>query len=88
MECLWRLFGYWQPDGDRHIPDPAIFYVRFPAYYGFTHSHLHDPGFLEEYAKIYVGSKEKSLVLFVTVPPFPDLTQSLGTEQNQPPNSL
>ena len=66
MECLRRLFGNWQPDGYCHITDQAVFYVYLSAYYGFTHTHLHDPGFLEEHAKIYVGRKEKSMVLFVT----------------------
>ena len=65
MECLWCLFGHWQPDGNICQQDPAIFYVHFHSYDGFPDYYLHGAGFLEKYAKVYVGSKAESVVLFV-----------------------
>ena len=65
MECFWCLHSHWQPDGHCYQQDPAIFYVHIPAYPGFPDHYLHDPRFLAEYAEIYLGSKEKSLVLFI-----------------------
>jgi hypothetical protein len=63
MECLWRLFGHWQPHGNRHQQNPPVFYLYFPAYVGFTDYHLPGAGFLEKYEEIYLGSEEKPLVL-------------------------
>ena len=65
MECLWRLFGYRQPDGDRYQQDPAVFYVRLHPDDGFTDYSLYGAGFLAQYAELYPGGKKKSLVLFV-----------------------
>ena len=65
MECFWRLFGHWKPHGHCHQQDQAVFYVRFITHHGFPHYHLYGAGFLEKYAELYPGSKEKSLVLFV-----------------------
>ncbi len=57
MECLWRLFGHRQPDGDRYQQDPAVFYVCFDPYDGLPYYHLYDPRILEKYAEIYLGGK-------------------------------
>lgn len=63
MECLWCLLGHWQQDGYRHDQNPPVFYVCLFAYNGLTHYHLYGAGFLAQYAKVYPGLKEKSLVL-------------------------
>ncbi len=65
MECLWRLFSYWQPDGYCYEQNPAVFYVCFHPYDGLPDYHLHGAGFLAQYAEVYVGSEKKSVVLFV-----------------------
>ena len=65
MECLWRLFSHWQPDGHCHQPDPAVFHVYIDPYDGLPHYHLYGARFLEKYAPVYLGSQEKSLVSFV-----------------------
>jgi hypothetical protein len=63
MECLWRLFGHWQPHGYCHQQNPPVFYLHFPAYDGFTGYHLPGAGFLEKYEEIYLGGEEEPLVL-------------------------
>lgn len=65
MECLWRLFSHWQPDGYCHQQDPAIFYVHIDPYDGIPHYHLYGACFLEKYAPVYLGCQKKSLVSFV-----------------------
>lgn len=55
MECLWRLFCHWPPDGHRHQQDPAVLYVHIHPYDGFSDHHLHGIGFLEKYEEIYLG---------------------------------
>ena len=65
MECLWRLYCHWQPDGHCYQQDPAIFYVRLHSYDGLSNYHLHGACFLEKYAKVYLGSEAESVVLFV-----------------------
>lgn len=73
MECFWRLFGHRQPDGHCNQQDPAIFYVCFYSYDGVTNYHLYGAGFLAQYAKVYLGSEEESLVLFVVRGQYPIL---------------
>lgn len=63
MECFWRLFSHWQPDGRCYQQDPAIFYVRLYFNDGLSNYHLYGACFLEKYAKVYLGGEEKSLVL-------------------------
>ena len=63
MECFWRLFSYWQPDGDCDQQNPAVFYVYFHPYDGLPDYYLYGAGFLEKYAEVYVGGEEKSVVL-------------------------
>ena len=65
MECLWRLFGHWQPHGHFDEQDPSVFYVHFHPYDGLPDYHLYGAGFLAQYAEVYVGSEKKSVVLFV-----------------------
>lgn len=66
MECLWRLFGHRQQDGDCHQQDPAVFYLYFLPDHGLSHYHLPGAGFLEEYAEVYVGRQTQPLVLPVS----------------------
>ena len=73
VECFWRLFGHWQPDGHRNQQDPAILYVCLYSYDGVSYYHLYGAGVLEEYAEIYLGSEEESLVLFVVRGQYPIL---------------
>ena len=63
MECLWCLFGHWQPVGHLCQQNPPILYVHFPAYDGLPDYHLHGAGVLEKYAEVYLGSEEESVVL-------------------------
>ena len=65
MECLWRLFSHWQPDGRCYQQDPAIFYVCLYPHDGLPDHYLYGAGFLAEYPEVYLGSKKKSLVLSV-----------------------
>lgn len=65
MECLWRLHSHWEPAGDCHQQDPAVFYVCFHPDDGLSYYYLHDPGFLEKYTEVYLGSEEESLVLSI-----------------------
>ena len=65
MECFWRLYSHWQPDGYRYKQDPAIFHVHLYPDDGLPYYYLHGIGFLEKYAEIYLGGKAKSVVLFV-----------------------
>lgn len=57
MECLWRLFSHWQPDGYCHQQDPAIFYVHLHPHHGLADHHLHGAGLLEKYAEVYLGGQ-------------------------------
>lgn len=66
MECLWGLFRHRQPDGHCYQQDQTVLYVHFHPHYGITDHHLHDPGFLEKYAPLYLGGQKKSLVLSLT----------------------
>ena len=63
MECLWRLFSHWQPDGHCHQPDPAVLHVYIDPHDGLPHYHLYGACFLEKYAPLYLGCQKKSLVL-------------------------
>ena len=65
MECFWRLYSHWQPDGYRHKQDPAIFHVQHYPDDGLPNYYLHGIGFLEKYEKVYPGGKAESLVLLV-----------------------
>jgi hypothetical protein len=65
MECFWRLYSHWQPDGYRYKQDPAIFHVHHYPHDGLPHYRLHGVGFLEKYEEVYLGGEAKSLVLFV-----------------------
>lgn len=65
MECFWRLLCYRQPYGHCHQQDPAIFYVRLYPDDGLSNYYLHGACFLEKYAEIHLGRKEKSMVLSV-----------------------
>lgn len=67
MERIWCLFSYWQPYGNCHQQDPAVFYVRFHSDNGVPDYYIYDPGFLAEYEEVYVGGEKKSLVLFVVL---------------------
>ena len=68
MECLWRLRCYRQPYGYCYQPYPSILHVHFHPYDGFPYYHLYGAGLLEKYAQVYMGSEEKSVVLFVRDP--------------------
>lgn len=68
MECLWRLFRHWRPDGNCDQQDPAVFYVCNPSYDGFSHHSLYGAGFLEKYPEVYESREAKSLVLFIRNP--------------------
>jgi hypothetical protein len=65
MECFWCLYSHWQPDGDSDQQNTSVFYVCINSYDGLPDYHLYGAGFLAEYAKVYLGSEEKSVVLFV-----------------------
>jgi hypothetical protein len=65
MECFWRLYSHWEPYGYRYQQDPAIFHVHFYPDDGLPYHPLHDIGFLEKYAQVYLGREEESLVLLV-----------------------
>lgn len=65
MECLRRLFCHWQQDGNCDQQNPSVFHVHFPTYDGLPYYHLHGAGLLEKYAPVYLGSKKKSMVLFI-----------------------
>ncbi len=56
MECFWCLYGHWQPYGHCYQQDPAIFHVHFYPDNGLPYYPLHDIGFLEKYAEVYLGS--------------------------------
>jgi len=66
MECFWRLFSHWQPDGHCYQQNPAVFYLHFPAHHGLPDYPLPGIGFLAESPEIYLGGKAESLVLFVS----------------------
>ncbi len=66
MECLWRLFSHWQPYGDSHDENPAVFYLCINSNGWLPDYSLYGAGFLEKYAKVYLGRKTESLVLFMT----------------------
>jgi hypothetical protein len=65
MECLWRLFRYWQQDGNCYQPHSPVFYVCYIADGRLSYYSLYGAGFLAKYAELYEGSKKKSLVLFI-----------------------
>ncbi len=62
MECLWRLFRHRQPDGYRYQQDTAVLYVYISPYNGLSYYYLYGAGFLAQYAAVYLGGEEKSLV--------------------------
>lgn len=65
MECLWSVFSHWQPHGYCHEQDTPVFYVCLDPYDGIPDHYLYDPGFLEKYEEIYLGSETESLVLLI-----------------------
>lgn len=67
MERLWRLYRNRSKTGNFNQQDPAIFYLHIYSYDGVACYYLYGTGFLEKYAKIYLGGKEKSLVLFIDI---------------------
>lgn len=67
MECLWRLFGHWKPDGHSCQQDTAVFYLYFNSNHGFPDHYLHGIGFLEKCKEVYLGGKKKPLVLPVNL---------------------
>ena len=65
MECIWRLFCYWRPHGNRYQPHQAVFYLCFTIDDGLSYYPLYGAGFLEKYAQVHFGGKKESMVLFV-----------------------
>ena len=43
--------------------DPAVFYLCFNTYDGFSYYYLPGACFLEKYEEVYMGGEKKSLVL-------------------------
>lgn len=63
MERLWRLHRHWQPIWDRGKQNTPVFYLCFNTNDGFSCHHLPGACFLEKHQEIYMGDKEKSVVL-------------------------
>jgi len=65
MERVWGLHRNWGQAWDRNQQDPPVFYLCFHTYDGFACYYLPGACFLEKYQEIYMGSEEKSMVLFI-----------------------
>lgn len=63
MERLWRLYRNREQAGYCYQQDPPVFYLCLYTYYGLTGHYLPGAGFLEKYQEVYLGSKEKPVVL-------------------------
>ena len=66
MERLWRMYCYRRQARDCNQQNSPVFYICFDSNIGFADYYLPGAGFLAEYEKIYLGSEEESLVLFVS----------------------
>ena len=65
IEGFWCLFGNRGTFRYRQFAHPHVVHLRFLSYTGLSCYRLYDPGFLDQYKKLYPGGKEESFKEFV-----------------------